>query len=500
MIKKEIIEVFFEEEKIEVPNFNKDTVLPILDATDKNNLEDMLSFKGRQVFVSSYNDIKLNAFFLNLINEVILKKQQVLVLVPENFMIDGVKASIEAVFNSELIIDLKSGQTDKQLRLKHTAILNHEAKIVVGARSSVFTTFDDLGLIIVIDSNNQSYIAHEGLYYDATVIAHIRARFKGIPLYLTASALSLENYEKVKSNTYHLIEFEHDNNKHIELIDMKEELKKGNTKIVSQRLDVEIKDALSLGKKILLILNQKGYAPFVMCRTCSYVPVEPETQIPLRYDEKQGILKSNLTKYEEIFTKTCARCGKPTMKSVGSGIDQLIHFLHKAYPTTSILKVDSDAITNKTYYDRIKDLSDVDIIVGTQMALKSELENKIDLVGILMIDQWLKLPKFDAYEKTFELLSQAKYITKDKLMIQSYDPEHFVLKDLLDQTDAYYKEELSRRKISKLPPYYKLLQLSVEGPSYLKTYQYAFTLKASLEKTRTDSLRSNSICFIKVKR
>ena len=117
---------------------------------------------------------------------------------PENFMIDSVKSSLEKVFREELIIGLNRGQTDKQMMLKYSAILDNETKIVVGARSSVFTSFSDLGLIIITDSNNHSYRAHEGIYYHALEIAEIRARYHGIPLYLSASSISLDNYVKIQ--------------------------------------------------------------------------------------------------------------------------------------------------------------------------------------------------------------------------------------------------------------------------------------------------------------
>ena len=482
LIQKDVIEVFYEVKKIEVANFNQTIKLPELSSVYEADLNEIIENNMYQTYVSAYNDTKLNAFFMHLISRVLDKEQQVLILVPENFMTESIIDELTKVFGPTLIINLKSGQTDQQMRMNHQAILDNEASVVIGPRSAVFTNFNNLGLIVAMDSNNQSYIAHEGIHYDAIEIAHVRAKYHNIPLYLTSSALSLKAYHMVKNKQYKELSFDHHIHKNIEIIDMKAELLSGNTKLVSQTLDKAIEERFSKNQKVLLILNQKGYAPFVMCRSCSYVPIDPQTDIPLRYDEKALLLKSNLTKYSENFSKVCSNCGKPTMKAVGSGIDQLIHFLHKAYPTKKILKVDSDTITNKALYQKFDNLEDVDIIVGTQMALKSNLEHKVHLVGILMIDQWLKLPRFDAYETTYDLLSQARYITAKDLLIQSYDPKHFVLKSLSSDDVSYYKTELSRRKVAKLPPFYHLLQLRIEGISYLKTYQYAYVLKESLEK------------------
>jgi len=479
LIGKGVIEVIYIVDKLEQPNYNSFKQLPHIDNIYVKRIEKILSHKKHQIYVSAY-DTRLNPFLYHLINAVMVLNKQVLILVPEQFMVDDITSHLSNVFKDEMIVHLQSNQTDKEMLINHKAILDNEAKIVIGARSSVFTLFNNLGLIVTIDSNNPAFSAHEGIHYNAVEIAKIRAEFHNIPLYLTSSALSLDSYHKLSTKQYHLIEFEQGIEKQIHLIDMKAELKNGNTKLVSKKLDDAIHNALNNQEKVLLILNQKGYAPFVMCRTCAYVPQDPDTLIPLRYDEKQNILKSNLTKHTETFTKVCPKCGKATMKSVGSGIDQLINYLHKAYPTKQLLKVDKETITNKTLYQTMNNLNNIDIIVGTQMALKSSFEHKVSLVGILMIDQWLKLPKFDAYETTYEVLSDAKHITSKDLIIQSYDPEHFVLKSMLN-SDLYYKEELSRRKLSKLPPYHQVIQLRIEGLSYLKTYQYAQTLKLNLE-------------------
>ena len=497
LIKKGVIEVFYEEERLAPLHYLEDKKLPTLKDSYKLYLDDVLKNGQDQVYVSAYNDARLNSFFMHLIYEVVNKGQQVLILVPENFMMDDIKNKLEQTFSSIPIVELKSSHTDHQMRIHHTAILDNEAKIVIGARSSVFTNFYDLGLIVVLDSNNPSYVAHEGILYDTLEIAKVRSKFLGIPLYLTSSALSLDSYQKVKDKQYKQLEFTQQQTKDVEIIDMKEELKSGHTKLVSRYLHQSIVKTLNDHKKVLLILNQKGYAPFVMCRSCSYVPKDPNTDIPLRFDAKQGLLKSNLTRHEENFSKVCPQCGKATMKAVGSGIDQLIHFIQKQYPKSSVLKVDADTISSKDYYEKINNLEDVDIIVGTQMALKSNLENKVDLVGILMIDQWLKLPTFNAYETTFDILMQAKYITHKELIIQSYDPNHFVLESVKNNPTLFYKEELSRRRLSKLPPYYKLLQLRIEGLSYLKTFQYAASLKQRLESLNMTVLGPTASVLLK---
>ncbi|WP_025724445.1 replication restart helicase PriA [Acholeplasma granularum] len=482
LIKKDVIESFEVEDKL----VNKYDYLHLnfqnLNEDLKDYLNEISNTNHDHTFVIDQKNSDVDLLLFHVILEKIKNNQQVLIMVPETFMIPRYKKMFEQKFINEMVISLESSQTDKSLYMAYEAILSGESKIVIGARKSIFTQFNNLGLILIYDSNDSSYQSFEGIYYDAVLLSQIRSKFLNIPRILVDSSKSLMNQKLTLENKVTYLELDnHNNDKIIEIIDMKEELKKGNTKLISLKLKETLDDYLNKGKKVLLILNQKGYAPFVMCRTCSYVPLDPETNIPLRYDEKQGILKSNQTKYEEFFTKVCPKCGSHTVKSVGSGIDQLITYLHKVYPKKEILKVDKDSITNKKLYESFDDLEDIQLIVGTKMALKSILKDKVSLVAILMIDQWLKLPIYNAHEETYEILNQAKSITKESLFIQSYDPSHYVLQSVKENNDMYYKKELSIRKQAKLPPYYKILQLKIEGSSYLKTYQFAQNLKIELE-------------------
>ncbi len=433
------------------------------------------------ILLQGKNDVS-DLLRYHLIESILKTKKQVLILVPERFLISKYQKVFADIFPDELVTTISSDQTFKERYLTNQAILDGTSNMVVGARSAVFTSFADLGAIIVIDSHDQSYVAHEGIYYDAIQIASLRAKYHKIPLILETHTKTLEHVHLINQKKILNIDLSMYHQKVAEtfVVDMKEELKTGNTKMISSLLKEKVDEAISANEKVLLIMNQKGYAPFVMCRSCSYVPTDPSTGIPLNYIERQQILRSNLTKYQEPFHQTCPKCGKPSVKAVGSGIEQLENYLHKLYPNETTIRIDSDTITNKSFYQLVDSLDqnpEIKIIIGTQMALKSVLSKKVSLVGVLMADSWLKLPRYDANSLGFQALSDAKFMAKDTLVIQSYQSSHFVIEAISDDIDSFYKKELSNRKLAKLPPYVHMLQILIEARSYLGAHQYGFMLK-----------------------
>lgn len=415
-------------------------------------------------------------------NQILNLGKKILIMVPERFMIETTKDSLINDFPLDLWIELPSELSDKELYLRYNQIEESQEKIVIGNRKALFTSIKNLGLIYVVDANDSTHQTFEGLYYDAVNLAKIKGKYHDIPVCLESDTYSLSLYQDILDGfVVDLSKDIVDEDKNITVIDMKKELIEGNTKMISRNLLEEMKKTLEKNQKVLLILNHKSYAPFVMCRTCSYVPKDPETGIALNYSEKNHMLYSHMTKYQEPFQKICPQCGKPTIKSVGSGLEQLEKYIKELFPLETILRVDQDSLSNRKLYEYIMNQSNERIIIGTQMALKTSWAHTFDLVGILMADQWLKVPRYQAYEDSYIMLKKSKLLSNNHLVIQTYDPLHFVIKSLNQESD-FYQQELMNRKISKLPPFRNLLQIKLLGESYLKTYQHAFLIKETLSQ------------------
>ena len=482
MVRAGILEETSILKRLEGFTFDKKELNP-LDLKLQKDL-DLIELNEQSSYLIEGHNKDSKAFLNHFIRRVVDQNQQVLILVPERFMVNPLKEMLASEFTDTLVLAHSSDSTFKERYLNQENILANDAKIIVASRLGIFTQFKNLGAIIISSSHDDSYYPFEGLYYDVFKLAKLRSKYHNIPLILNTHTKTMSDELNIsKGHFIHIDLSSRDIEPKVTLVDMKDELKQGNTKMLSKHLKSRLDETLEQNLNSLLILNQKGYAPFVMCRSCSYVPKDPTTNIPLNYVEKTHMLRSQLTKHQEPFTKTCPKCGKEAMKPVGAGIELLKNYITKTYPDIEIIQIDKDTISTKETYEIIKNTkpNDKKIFIGTQLALKSSFKDKISLVSILVADSFLKLPRYDANEIAFKLFSDAKNIAKDELIIQSYDTNHFVLNALSTSKDIYYKEEMSNRRLSKMPPYNKIMQVRVSSDSYLKVHQYAHQLKQRLK-------------------
>jgi len=427
--------------------------------------------------------------YIQVIEEVMKRGEQVLFLVPEITLIGPMAQRLKSVFDHVAIYHsaLSKGERYDQYRMIQTM----EAKIVLGTRSAVFLPMKHLGLIIMDEEHDPSYEQLEGVIYDAKKIAQTRSVYHQIPLVLGSATPSIVSMYLAEQGTYQLLELT--SRPHqltmptIKLIDMREELKQKNTSIFSRDLLSAMKNRLMKKEQTILLFNRKGYAPFVMCRQCGDVPKCPHCDISLTYYKDQNSLKCRYCGYEKPFSSTCEICKENTVKEVGAGIEYVEQVLRKTLPQAKILRMDANVTKTKGSHEMIWNAfqnEEADILLGTQMIAKGLDFPKVTLVGVLMADVSLKVPSYRASELAYMLFSQVTgrsgRFLPGEAMIQGYDLDHYAIKNVSEGYESFYKEALFNRKISQYPPFMKNAQVLVEGESYLKTYQQAFMLKKKL--------------------
>jgi primosomal protein N' (replication factor Y) (superfamily II helicase) len=427
--------------------------------------------------------------YLSLIEEVIQKNQTTLILVPEINLIAPMAFRLKSRFNNVAIYhsNLSSGEKYDQYHM----ILNKHAQVILGTRSAVFLPIFNLGLIIVDEEHDQSYIQTEGMYYDAKEILKLRSQYHQIPIVFGSATPSIVSMYHAKENKYKLLELNSRPNLEelpkIYYVNMTDELKQNNTSIFSRLLLEKMKDRLKKKEQIILLFNRKGYAPFVMCRSCGHVPNCPSCDISLTYYKDKSLLKCHYCGYEKPFDQTCESCQKKTVKEVGVGIEYVFEQLKKALPEARVLRLDQNVMRTKDaheiYWKSFLDY-EFDILLGTQMISKGLDFPKVTLVGILMADSLLKIPSYQASELTYNMLTQTTgrsgRFLKGEAVIQGYDLSHYAISSCSTNYDDFYKEAIFRRKISGYEPFYHTALMLFEGASYLKTYQNAFHLKKEL--------------------
>ncbi len=427
--------------------------------------------------------------YLELIEGVLKKDGQVLVLVPEITLIGPMAKRLKSRFDNVVIYHsgLSKGERFDQYNLLQT----NKASILLGTRSAVFLPLNQLGLIIIDEEHDMSYEQQVGVFYDAKKIAETRAIYHSIPLVLGSATPSIISMYQAEQKKYRLLELKKRpfglELPTIQLIDMKKELKENNSSIFSKALLEAMKLRLKKGEQIILLLNRKGYSPFVLCQQCDYVPSCPHCDISLTYYKKKSLLKCHYCGYEKKYSQTCEVCKQTPVKEAGIAIEYVEQELKKVLPLARVVRMDASVTKTKGSHEIIwNDFLNqkADILLGTQMIAKGFDFPLVTLVGVLMSDLLLKVPSYRASEQAFMLLSQVTgrsgRFLPGQAIIQGYNLEHYAIRSVITGYDYFYKEALYYRKLAKYMPYQNVSQILIEGPSFLQTYQQAFLLKKHL--------------------
>lgn len=453
----------------------------------KNSLNTYKAFLLKGVTGSGKTEV-----YMHLMKDVLDNKQNVLFLVPEITLIAPLIQQFTSRFKEQVIhynSNLSAGERFDSYR----AIINNEARIIVGTRSSVFLPINNLGIIIMDEEQDGSYNQNDKVQYQALDIVKLKAKYFNIPLVLGSATPKVSTMYDALNDKYELLELTKRATKQplpkVTYVDMKDELKNGNTTIFSEYLKDSITKRIEKNEQVILLYNRKGYANFSFCRTCSYTPKCKNCDIALTYYEDSDELVCHYCNHKEKNIKICPSCNKETIRPVGVGIDQVVRITQKIFPTARIIKMDSNSTTKKGSHEQIwLDFKDekYDILIGTQMVSKGLDFPKVSLVGILMADLQLKIPSYLATEETYNLLTQMVGRSGRKIdgeaVIQGYDLNNFAIKSVADSYEKFYSEAIYQRKISKYEPFYNVSQVLVKNKSYLKAYQDALSLKKNLVK------------------
>ncbi|MFA6801096.1 MAG: primosomal protein N' [Acholeplasmataceae bacterium] len=433
--------------------------------------------------------------YLNIISDMIHKNKQVLCLVPEITLIAPMAQRLKSRFEGVTIYHsgLSSGeQLDAYMQIK-----DGNASILLGTRSSVFLPFNDLGCIIIDESHDQSYIQTERVIYDAIDIAKLRATYHHIPLILGSATPKVSRYYEALNHQYQLLTLNERpfgiKQPKLIFVDMKKELLEGNTSMFSTVLQKGILERLEKKEQVMILFNRKGYAPFVMCRNCGYVPSCPNCGIALTYYKEDQSLKCHYCGHQEPYKDICDVCHSKQIKEVGVGIEQVERALRKTFFNAKILRMDANVTKTKGSHELIWNQfneTDADILLGTQMIAKGLDFPKVTLVGVLMADLLLKIPTYQASEQAYTLLTQVSgrsgRFLPGEVIIQGYDLNHYAIEQVSKPYEAFYEKAIFDRKISRYEPFVNVSQILFEGQEYLKTYQQAFKLKKMIEKEDKD--------------
>lgn len=375
-----------------------------------------------------------------------------------------------------------------------------EAKIVIGARSAIFSPMKDLGLIILDEEHDSSYKQTEEPTYHAKTIALMRGKIENCTVVLGSATPSLESYFQAKEEKYILSSLlkranESDLAK-VYIVDMKKEKMKDNF-YFSEPLLGKIKDRFEKGEQTLLFLNRRGYKSFLICKNCSYLFKCPHCDISLTFHKAQNLLICHSCDYRVAPPNRCPSCKLTEhIEYKGFGTQLIEKSLKCLFPEIRILRIDRDTTECKNSHDLLfKEFKagKADVLIGTQMIVKGLHFPNVTLVGVLNTDAALNIPDFRSSETVFQLLTQVagragRSEIKGEVIVQTFLPDNDTIKQAAKQDfTSFYSIEIENRRLFNYPPFSHIVKIVFSGKEENKVLQQA----ASFRKELISSLPSN---------
>ncbi len=437
--------------------------------------------------------------YLNLIEEVLNQNKSALMLVPEISLTPQMSSRFVKRFGSKVAI-IHSGLNDNLRYDEYRRIRKGEARVVVGVRSAIFSPIKNLGIIIMDEEQEESYIQDHEPNYDAHFVCETLAREYNIPYILGSATPSIKSYYNALSGKYKLYSlYLRANNKAQEksiVINLSDELRQGNRSPFSKVLKEEIIKNYDNKLQTILFINKRGFSSFV-CRSCGEAVKCPNCDVSLIFHKDTNKLKCHYCNYSIVATKVCPKCQSSAIRDMSIGTERICEEVSKILPEARILRVDQDTMTNKSSYndmtEKIRDHK-VDIIVGTQIVAKGLDFPLVSLVGVINADIGLNMPYYNAYEKTYDLLEQVtgragRKDTSGLSIIQSYNTLASPIKYAQNHSYlAFYNEEIKRRELSNNPPFTTLIELLVKSRDQMIAYEEVKKIRDRLKNHLHKSL------------
>lgn len=353
-----------------------------------------------------------------------------------------------------------------------------EAQVVLGARSAVFAPVSNLGLIVVDEEHETSYKQDRSPRYNAKRIAETRIDMEDAAMILGSATPSIESFYRASSGDIKLAVMDKRINDRalasVQCIDQREEFEQGRRNIFSEPLKDAIADRLARKQQVILFVNRRGYAHFMLCRSCGHTEKCPNCEVSLTYHAYSKTLKCHHCSETRRAPESCPNCGSTHFKQFGIGTERIEEEVRKLFPEAGVIRMDADTTRRKNSHAKLLDLfheQKADILVGTQMVAKGLDFHNVTLVGVISADTILNLPDFRAAERTFQLLTQVsgragRGDLPGEVFIQSFSPDHYAIRSAIKQDYlSFYGQEIQFRRELMYPPFTQLINVISNDPS-----------------------------------
>lgn len=485
LIKKEILE----EKEFETGRllFEKSTsVNKTLSPTQEKAFEEIKTgfSENKTVLLQGVTGSGKTEIYIQLIKDTLDKNRQVLFLIPEIALTTQLITRLRAVFGELVGVYHSRFSENERVEIWNNVLQqtpteparNNKYRIILGARSSLFLPFNDLGLIIIDEEHDNSFKQHDpSPRYNARDSALYLSSLHKANVLLGSATPSIESYYNASQGKYTLVklgqQYVKGGGTDVEVCDtlFYEQSNQMKTCLTPPLFDA-IKTALKNKEQIILFQNRRGFAPYTECKQCGHVPHCIQCDVSLIYHKHNDRLICHYCGYSVSPPKTCAACGSAQLVHKGMGTEKIEEDVQILFPEAKLARMDLDSTRSKYAYKQLIDDFEggqIDILIGTQMVTKGLDFQNVSVVGILNADSMLNFPDFRAYEKAWQLITQVRGRAgrndkRGKVLIQTTLTKHFVIEKVLDNDiDSFYKSVLEERTQFFFPPFSRLIKLNV---------------------------------------
>ena len=440
--------------------------------------------------------------YIHLIDEMVQNGKQVLYLLPEIALTAQIINRLRKVFGGKVGIYHSKFSDAERVEVYLKMVSEDPYGIILGVRSSIFLPFKHLGMIIVDEEHENTFKQfNPAPRYHARDTAIVLAKQVGAKVILGTATPTVETFYNARNGKYGLVQIM-ERYSGLELpetmvIDTRAARKRKQMKsYFSDTLLNAIETALAQKEQVILFQNRRGYAPFIECADCGWVPHCEHCDVTLTYHKYTNQLTCHYCGYAIEQPGSCLACGSTNLQPKGFGTEKVEDDLALFFPEAVIERIDLDSTRSRSAYERIIsgfEQGKIDILVGTQMITKGLDFDRVSLVGILNADNILNFPDFRAFERSFQLFTQVSGRAGRKgkrglVIIQTAQPDHPVIKSVVDNNFiSFWEWQLTERNRYRYPPFYRLIRITLRH----KSKELLENAAESLAKTLKHSLGEN---------
>ncbi|HHK5585395.1 TPA: primosomal protein N' [Streptococcus mutans] len=440
--------------------------------------------------------------YLHVIDQTLKLGKTAIVLVPEISLTPQMTSRFISRFGSQVAI-MHSGLSDGEKFDEWRKMKSNQAKVVVGARSAIFSPLKNIGAIIIDEEHEATYKQESSPRYHAREVALLRAQYHQAVLVLGSATPSIESRARASRGVYNFLQLSQRANPQahipkVEIVDFRDYIGQQKVSNLTPVLLDKIKDRLIKKEQVVLMLNRRGYSSFIMCRDCGYVDNCPNCDISLTLHMDTKTMNCHYCGFLKGIPYVCPNCQSRQIRYYGTGTQKAYDELKQVLPEARILRMDVDTTKRKGAHEKILTKfgrHEADILLGTQMIAKGLDFPNVTLVGVLNADTSLNLPDFRSSERTFQLLTQVagragRANKPGEVLIQTYNPNHYAIQLAREQDyEAFYRYEMRIRKALSYPPYYFTVGLTLSHKDEQEVIKKSYEIVALIKEGLTDKIK-----------